>query len=313
MIATVAPCMIAVAYSLDTAFGEPPDALHPVAWMGRGIAIGRDWALRTRRPMGQSLRGAVVALAIPTVSAAIAWTIMRAVDRSPTATVVAGAVLLKPMFAVRALRDAALAVRDALENDDLTAARRALGSLCSRPADGLDAASLAAATIESVAENTSDSVVAPLFFFVCFGLPGAVFYRATNTLDAMIGYHGRFEFAGKASARLDDVLNLVPARITAALLLLGGAIAGTDLRRGVRILRRDGARTESPNAGRPMAAMAGLLGVRLEKHQHYALGDADEPLTPASISTAWRVASIASLAAFALAGVAAFALGGLRG
>ena len=312
MNAAVAPSAIAIAYAIDGAFGEPPDAIHPVAWIGRAIAVGRDWALRAGR-VGQLLRGAVVAITVPTISAALAWAATRAVDRSPVLAVLVMALLLKPTFAVRALRDAAFAVRDALDRGDLDAARRALGSLCSRKADCLDAESLAAATIESVAENTSDSVVAPLFFFVCFGLPGAVFYRAVNTLDAMIGYRGRFEYAGKASARLDDALNFVPARITALLLLVGGAIIGADVRRAIQIVRRDGARTESPNAGRPMAAMAGLLGVRLAKDGHYALGDAHEALVPGRISTAWRIASIASIAAFVLAGAAAFALGGLRG
>ena len=311
MNAAVAPCAMAIAYALDAAFGEPPDFAHPVAWIGRAIARGGDWALRAER-VGQRVRGGVVALAIPTLSAAIAWTATKAVERSPAITVIVVALLLKPTFAARALRDAAFAVRDALARGDVGGARRALGSLCSRKTEGLDAEALTAATIESVAENTSDSVVAPLFFFVCFGVPGAVFYRATNTLDAMIGYHGRYEYAGKASARLDDVLNFIPARITALLLLFSGAILGADSRRGIRILRRDAARTESPNAGRPMAAMAGLLGVRLVKEEHYALGDAHEALTPATISRAWRIASVASLAAFALAGVATFALESLR-
>ena len=211
-------CSVVVAYALDEVLGEPPDALHLVAWMGSAIAAGRDWALRSGR-VGQLARGAAVAVTIPTASATLAWVATRAVRRSPVVAVLVTAALLKPTFAVGALRDAAFVVRDALDRDDLDAARRALGSLCSRDATGLDAASLTAATIESVAENTSDSVVAPLFFFACFGLSGAVFYRAANTLDAMIGYHGRFEYAGKAAARLDDLLNFVPARITAALLL----------------------------------------------------------------------------------------------
>ena len=308
----VTPCAVVIAYALDGAFGEPPDAIHPVAWIGSVVALGRDWALRAGR-VGQLLRGAVVAIAIPTVSAALAWAATKAIDRSPVIAVLVTAVLLKPCFAVRALRDAALTVRDALGRGDLDAARRGLGSLCSRKADGLDAGSLTAATIESVAENASDSVVAPLFFFVCLGLPGAVFYRAVNTIDAMIGYHGRFEYAGKAGARLDDALNFIPARITALLLLFGGAILGANVRGGVRILRRDGARTESPNAGRPMAAMAGLLGVRLEKEGHYALGDDDKTLSPSSITMAWRIVSVASFAAFALAGALGIALGALRG
>jgi adenosylcobinamide-phosphate synthase len=122
-----------------------------------------------------------------------------------------------------------------------------------------------------------------------------------NTLDAMIGYHGRFEYVGKTAARLDDLLNLFPARLTALLLLLAGALAGADARRGFAILRRDGARTESPNAGRPMATMAGLLGLRLEKSNHYALGDACREPRTSDITTAWRIVSIASVGALFLA------------
>lgn len=304
-----AAMVVVLAYVLDRCFGEPPDWAHPVAWMGRLIAVGRDWALRAQR-IGQLLRGAFVAIAIPALAAAIAWGLARAVgERAPVVTIAATALMLKPMFAVRALGDAAIAVRDALDRDDLDNARRGLGSLCSRKPDQLDAPGLIAATVESVAENASDSIVAPLLFFAVFGLPGAVFYRAVNTLDAMIGYHGRFEYVGKTAARLDDLLNLVPARVTAWLLLLGGAIASADVRQGVAMLRRDGARTESPNAGRPMAAMAGLLGVRLEKAGHYALGDPHEQLQTTHITRAVYIVSIASVAAV----VVVSALGVVRG
>ena len=171
---------------------------------------------------------------------------------------------------------------------------------CSRDASALGPAELAGASIESVAENASDSVVAPLFYYAVFGLPGAVVYRAVNTLDAMVGYRGRYEYLGKASARFDDVLNFIPARLTALLLLGAGGVLGGSVARGMAIWRRDGASTESPNAGRPMAVMAGLLGVRLEKAGHYDLGDADVALTAAHIEAAWRIVQLACLAAAAL-------------
>jgi adenosylcobinamide-phosphate synthase len=306
---------VVAAFGLDAAFGEPPNALHPVAWMGTAIARGRAWALKGGRA-AQLTRGALVAVIVPSASAAIAFAITRAVAPVPLAAIVVTALALKPMFAVRALRDAAFRVRDALDASDLVAARRALGSLCSRDAAELDERALVAATIESIAENTSDSVVAPLFFFALFGLPGAAFYRAANTIDAMMGYHGELEWAGKVGARLDDVLNLVPARVTALLLVIAGALVGEDARRGVAIWRRDAARTESPNAGRPMAAMAGLLGVRLEKHGCYALGDDARPLEARDIARAWRVAWLASIGATALAACAialSFSLSFLRG
>jgi adenosylcobinamide-phosphate synthase len=163
------------------------------------------------------------------------------------------------------------------------------------------AACVVGTTVESVAENASDSFVAPLFYYAVLGLPGAVAYRAVNTLDAMIGYHGRYEYLGKASARLDDALNFIPARLTAALLLAAGALCGGDVRSGWRVLGRDGNATESPNAGRPMATMAGLLRVQLEKLGHYCLGDATEPLTFSKIDDAWRIVLVcAGLAAAAV-------------
>jgi adenosylcobinamide-phosphate synthase len=300
---------LAAAYALDLSFGELPNAVHPVAWMGRGIAVGRAFALQGGS-LAQLARGAFVALAIPAAWAMVAWAASRSLDRLGLAGVVGAALLLKPTFAVRALGQAALRVRDALDAGDIQAARRALSSLCSREAAALGGDALIAATVESVAENASDSIVAPLFFYALFGLPGAVFYRCVNTMDSMMGYRGRLEYAGKASARLDDLLNLLPARITAALLLVAGGLMALDVRAGLRVLWRDGARTESPNAGRPMAAMAGLLGVRLAKEGHYALGDARRPLATADITLAWRVVSIGSLAALALAALAVSRLHG---
>ena len=290
---------LVAAYALDRALGEPPNALHPVAWMGSVIARAKIWALRGSR-VAQLGRGAFIALAVPTAFSAAAYGVLRSARAFPVIELLLTIALLKPTFAARSLREAAFAVRDALDRGDLAAARRALGSLCSRRADELGEQELVAATVESVAENTSDSVVAPLLFFACAGVPGAIFYRAVNTLDAMVGYRGPLEYTGKASARLDDLLNLVPARVTALLLLLAGALTGQDAREGARILARDAHRTESPNAGWPMATMAGLLGVRLVKVDHYALGDARRPLVTADITTAWRVSSLASTLAVGL-------------
>jgi adenosylcobinamide-phosphate synthase len=297
--------VLAGALALDVALGEPPNALHPVAWMGS--VIGRASRLAPRdRPRRELAVGVLLALAIP--SAFAAWVALALADarlrERPGLALVASALVLKTMFALRALVLAALRVRRALDRGAIDEARLGLRSLCSRDPSALEAPALIAATVESVAENASDSFVAPLFYFALFGLPGAVFYRAVNTLDAMIGYHGRYEWLGKASARLDDLLNLAPARVTAALVLLAGALSGHDARRGLAILLRDGGRTESPNAGRPMAAMAGLLGVSLEKRGHYRLGDDEAPLTRASIGAACRVVVIAAALWAALLAIA---------
>ena len=245
----------------------------------------------------------LLALLVPCAWAAAAAFSIAALARWPWLALLASALLLKSAFAVRALGRAARLVRDALAAGSVPDARAALRNLCSRDAGQLDAASLVAATVESVAENTSDSVVAPLCYYALFGLPGAIFYRAVNTLDAMVGYRGRYEYLGKASARLDDLLNLVPARLTAALLLAAGALTRQRVARGYAVWRRDAARTASPNAGRPMAAMAGLLGVQLTKGDEYRLGDAERALEPRTIDEAWRVAALGALLCAVLCGV----------
>jgi adenosylcobinamide-phosphate synthase len=296
-----------IAVALDRAFGEPPNAIHPVAWMGSAIARGRDWALRPSRA-AQFARGAVVALALPVICAALAFVAARVAALWPLLSVLGTALLLKPLFAIRALRDAAFLVRDALLAGDVELARRQLGSLCSRNAGDLEPPALIAATVESIAENASDSIVAPFFYFALAGLPGAAFYRAGNTLDAMIGYHGRYEWVGKTAARLDDLLNLLPARLTSLLFLLVAPLSGGNLRRGAATLWRDGGRTESPNAGRPMAAMAGLLGIQLVKSGHYTLGDATRPLEVRDITRAWRIVSGAAHASAALTAACLIAL-----
>ncbi|HVR62541.1 MAG TPA: adenosylcobinamide-phosphate synthase CbiB, partial [Polyangia bacterium] len=250
---------LGLAVAIDLALGEPPNAVHPVSWMGRLIAWSVARAPRSG-PLRQLAAGAAVALAVPALAVLGGWQLWRLLGPRPWLLLLISAWLLKTMLALRALGAAAGRVRRALAAGDLGGAREGLRSLCSRSPDDLDAGALAAATVESVAENLSDSFVAPIFYYVLLGLPGAIAYRAVNTLDAMIGYHGRYEYLGKAAARLDDLLNLLPARLTAALLLLAGALGGWPARRAWAIWRRDGSSTESPNAGRPMATMAGLLG-----------------------------------------------------
>ncbi|MCE9574302.1 MAG: adenosylcobinamide-phosphate synthase CbiB [Deltaproteobacteria bacterium] len=302
----LAALALAAALAIDLAWGEPPIALHPVVWMGRMIAACERRAPR-RGPLRQLGAGAAIALAVPLAFIGLGAAVASAAP-SPLAFLLA-IWLLTSSFAIRALGHAAFAVRDALARDDLPAARDALRSLCSRDPRGLDGPELAAAAVESVAENASDSVVAPLFYYALFGLPGALGYRAVNTLDARLGYRGRYEYLGKASARLDDLLNLVPARLTAALLLVAGALSGADARRGWAIWRRDAGATASPNAGRPMATMAGLLGVQLVKPGHYRLGDPGAPLTASTIDHAWRIVHRAALSAAAIALAAVLARG----
>ncbi len=286
--------VLAGALATDVIAGEPPDGLHPVVWMGRFYG-----ALRRRapgRPAAAFAYGAGMALAGPLVFGGTAWAICRVLGvlHAPLLAIVVEIYLLKSALSVRMLGEAATSVARALADGDVTRARFGLRSLVSRDTALLDEPRLAAAAVESVAENASDSVVAPLLFFAVAGVPGALAYRACNTLDSMIGYHGETEWLGKAAARLDDAANLVPARVTAALFVVASALVGASAAGALRVWWRDGARTESPNAGRPMAAMAGALGVALEKVGHYRLGDAAGPIGAATIGRAVSLLYVAS-------------------
>jgi adenosylcobinamide-phosphate synthase len=296
--------ILLAALAVDLLCGELPARLHPVVWIGKTVSVLTSFAPRRGRAL-ELAAGAAIALCIPASFSALSAGLVHAAEPWPIVSTAAGALLLKSTFAVRGLGRAAFAVRDALAAGRLSDARLALRSLCSRSAAELDPPLLVAATVESVAENASDSFVAPLFYYALFGLPGAAFYRAVNTLDSMIGYRGRYEYLGKASARLDDAANFVPARITATLLLLAGWLGRADVGNGWRILQRDAHTTESPNAGRPMAVMAGLLGVRLEKPGHYRLGDPKQALAIGKIDEAWRIVAFGAVLAFSLAALAA--------
>ena len=251
--------ILLLAIGWDRWLGEPPVRLHPVVWMGHAIGWMRSCAPQS--PPLALVWGLLMATLLPVLAALLAILTLVPFIGIPIAVW-----LLTSCFAIRALTDAGLRVATALDSGDLEAGRAGLGWLCSRDPSGLDATSVAAAATESIAENTSDSLVAPLLWYAVGGLPGALAYRCVNTLDAMIGYRDRYEWLGKASARLDDFLNL-----TALLILVRPSSKGAPLR-GFRTLFNDRSKTESPNAGWPMAAMAGLLGVELAKPGLYVLG-----------------------------------------
>jgi adenosylcobinamide-phosphate synthase len=278
---------LVLAFALDVLVGEPPGALHPVVWMGN--VIKPLTRLASGSPARDFVVGALYALLVLALFGGAGLVLLRELSPWPLALLVAESYLLWSCFALRGLVQAGGVMRAALERGSLPEAREALTSLCSRDPSTLSAAELAGATVESLTENTSDSVVAPLFYYALFGLPGVLVYRAANTLDAMVGYRGKYEYLGKAAARFDDLLNLVPARLTALLLWLVGALSGLNARGALGVWWRDAQRTESPNAGHPMAMAAGLLSVRLDKRGVYVLGaELGEP-SAASVARAMRL------------------------
>ena len=252
-----------------------PSEWHPVAWFGRFAQWLIDRAPTT--PEKAAFRwGLLLAFGLPALAALASWFLLRSAFPWHALMFALHVSVLYACVCLFGLLHAAERLGAALARD-LAEARKQLSWLCSRDPNELDEPGLINGAIESLAENLSDSVVAPLFYLCLGGLPCAVLYRAVNTLDAMIGYRGRYEWLGKASARFDDALNFVPARLTALLLLLAAVSCSRsrrlDLARGVRVWRADSGRTPSPNGGHPMAMAAGLLGLRLDKPASYVLGE----------------------------------------
>lgn len=263
--------VLALALAFDRLLPEPPAAVHPVVLVGRAVRLLERCAPRT--PPVAFAYGCLVVVLVVGATAVLAWLAMTGLSAlGPVAYVLGGAVLLRTAFTVTGLSSAAAVTRRALAAGDLEDARASLRSLVSRDPTSLTSPEVAASAIESVAENTTDSFIAPWLAFALLGVPGAVAYRAVNTLDSMLGYRGPYEYFGKASAGLDDLLNLVPARLGAFLLLVSGATMRLPVARAWRGMLADRRLTASPNAGWTIGAAAHLLGVELEKRGHYRLG-----------------------------------------
>jgi adenosylcobinamide-phosphate synthase len=291
-----------VGAALDAVLGDPRRG-HPVAAFG--ALAGR----LERRMYGPSrragLRYMVLAVGVPTAAAAA---VSVATRHRPVARGAAVALATWTALGGTSLRREAGQIGAALTAGDLAGARDRLPHLCGRDPAGLDAAELARATVESVAENTSDAVVAPLCWGALAGLPGLVGYRVVNTLDAMVGNRSpRYERFGSAAAHLDDLANLAPSRLTAALTVAAARRSGGDPRRALRTWLRYGMRHPSPNAGQCEAAMAGALGVRLggrivcrgRVEERPTLGAGPGP-EPAHIRQAARLSALVGVSALAL-------------
>jgi adenosylcobinamide-phosphate synthase len=276
---------ILLALLFDQLLGDPPSPIHPVAWMGWWIGQIRARAPRTSAT-GRFIYGALAIGGSALTLEYVACQLQRFLRRRWWSWLV-NAGLLWLLLSLRGLLQAAHAVVEPLENGDLATARHQLSwHLVSRDTTALDASQLSAATIESLAENTTDSIVAPIFWYAVAGLPGALVYRFLNTADAMLGYRDvEREWLGKAAARLDDAANLIPARLTALSMILAAPVVGGRITDALRIWQRDAGMTASPNAGHPMSAAAGALGVELEKVDHYRLG---AELSKPTVIDIWR-------------------------
>jgi len=260
--------MMALGMLIDAAIGWPDRVYrrigHPVTWIGDAIS-----ALETRWNTGSARRRlflGALCTAVVVIGATLPALLVQVMLPQGALGALLGAVLAWPLIAVRSMHDHVLAVAGPLSKGDLGEARHAVSMIVGRDPTRLDQAGVARAAIESLAENTSDGIVAPLFWGAVLGLPGIFAYKAINTLDSMIGHRTeRFEHFGKTAARLDDAVNLIPARLTGALF----ALVSSRPRLALTVMLRDAHQHRSPNAGWPEAAMAGALTIRLSGPRAY--------------------------------------------
>jgi adenosylcobinamide-phosphate synthase len=267
-----------VAMIVDALLGWPESLFarvgHPVTWLGRLITI---LDISCNRPVDtpamRRIAGVVVALGVIALAAALGWAVQAALASEWSRIVLLG-IVAWPCVALRSLYDHVAAVAHPLQAGDIAAARSAVAQIVGRDPAALDEAGIARAAIESLAENTSDGIVAPVLWGALFGLPGIVGYKAINTLDSMIGHRtARHEAFGWAAARIDDLANFIPARLTGVLFALLSARPADAM----SCMLRDANRHRSVNAGWPEAAMAGALGVRLSGPRIYHGSATDEP------------------------------------
>ena len=269
---------------IDFLFGEPSNKYHPVAWLGKliGFFIPKLKESDNNSAKKEKENGTIFSISLViTFSLAIHFLTFTSLHLlGSIAIIIVLALILKITIAIRSMEDSAGSIVDALERRDMHSARYNLSMIVRRETKNLDEQHVLSGTIECISESTVDGIVSPLFFYSFFGPAGAFIYRVINTLDSMVGYFDNYyKDIGYMSARLDTVANYLPARITALLMVISASIIGADWKNSMQILQRDHNKTLSPNAGYPMATMAGALRIKLEKIGHYSLGEGYEDTT----------------------------------
>ena len=293
--------IVGFALLLDFLIGDPKTKYHPTAWIGKLIAVLVPFT-RNNSPKKELFGGILIVFVV----VAIVSILLVALDFgislltidivSLVVSIAVGSILLKTTIAIRGMQKHALSVVDALEKDDLDSARNHLSMIVKRNTKHLDKNHISSAVLESVSENTVDGITGPLFYYAIFGLPGAFVYRAINTIDSMVGYKtSLFRNIGWFGANCDTILNYIPSRLTGLVMILSALILGYNWKESFYIMRRDGKKLESPNAGFPIAALAGALGTKLEKINYYAVGDGNIEFTKSHVISAIRLMKVSSI------------------
>ena len=272
--------IIGFAITLDLIFGDPRNKYHPTAWIGNFIG-NLVPMFKNENAHLEKFGGIIIVLISTATVGALLLLLNLKLDSiigneiiTIIVSIIIGAILLKTTIAIRGMEKHALRVVDALENDNIDEARANLGMITKRKTKDLDKDHVLSGVLESISENTVDGITGPLFYFALFGLPGAFVYRVVNTIDSMIGYKTEmFRNLGWFGANCDNVLNYIPSRLTGLVMVLASMLLGNDWKQSYQILKKDSSKTSSPNAGYPMAALAGALDTKFQKVDHYTIGN----------------------------------------
>jgi len=290
---------VILALAIDFAIGDPRNKYHPTVWIG--TLIGKLVPLtRSTKTNLEKIGGFVLVISITVLVSIFIFAFCFGLQQLEhlnlsslpqilvtIITVLSVGILLKTTIAIKGMEEHASKIMNALSKMDLNDAREKLSMIVKRNTKDLDRPHIISATLESISENTVDGITGPLFYFAIFGLVGSFVYRTINTIDSMVGYKtDLFRNIGWFGANCDKILNFVPSRLTSLIMILASMCVTGHWKRSLDIMRRDGSKTESPNAGYPMATMAGALGVRFEKLDHYNLGEDISELSEKHIKTA---------------------------
>ena len=298
--------IIGFAILIDLILGDPKNRYHPTAWIGTFIAK-LTTITKNQNSTFEKVGGIIMIITISSVVVLLLSGLnfgisLISVDYiSLILTVVISALLLKTTIAIRGMEKHAISVLDSLESNDLDLARNYLSMIVKRNTTKLDKNHVLSGVLESISENTVDGITGPMFYYAFFGLFGAFVYRIINTADSMVGYKNDiFKNLGWFTAKCDTILNYIPSRLTGLMMVISAAILKNNWRNSYKVMIRDGKKTESPNAGYPMAALAGALETKFEKINHYKLGDGEIILTRDHVLSAVKIMKLTSILFFGI-------------
>ena len=292
---------LTLGFGLDLLIGDPHGVFHPVVLFGKLISALEKLLRRLfpKTPKAERIAGGVLWLAVVSITAGLSWSLLKlGYWVSPWLGLALQTLMTAQILATKSLKTESMKVYTALKNGTLTCARQAVSMIVGRDVEHLDEAGVARAAVETVAENTSDGILAPLFYLAIGGPVLGFFYKAVNTMDSMLGYvEPPYRDFGYVSAKMDDVFNFLPARLSALLMLAAGTLLGMDGKNGWKIFRRDRFNHASPNSAQPESVCAGLMGLRLggdawyhgQLHKKKFIGDDLRPIQAEDIPAACRL------------------------